>query len=183
MKELLEIARKTIEFALKCKKYIPDEKLKKKFSEKRACFVTLSLNGQLRGCIGSLVARQELWKDIVSNSTGAAFYDPRFLPLTEKEFKETKIEISVLDEPKRISYSSLEELKQKIKNKGVVLSDTFRSATYLPQVWEDLPEPENFLSSLCIKAGLNSQDWKNKKLDIKVYNVIKIKEKTTRQNG
>jgi AmmeMemoRadiSam system protein A len=173
---LLELSRKTIEEYLKGNNFEPDQKIKEKFSGKKACFVTLTKKGKLCGCIGSLIARQELWKDIIDNSINAAFNDPRFHPISEKELDEIQIEISILSKPKEVKYNSDNELKQLIKNKGIFLSDGFYSATYLPQVWEDLPEPEKFLSSLCMKAGLNSNAWKNKKLKIQVYDVEKIKE-------
>jgi len=174
--KLLEIARKSIQFALDGKVFEPDESTKKKFSEKRACFVTLMLNGNLRGCIGSLTPRQELWKDVIENSINAAFNDPRFYKLTKEEFEKIKIEISILSEPREIGYSDLEDLKNKIRGRGVILSYGSHTATYLPQVWEQIKKPEDFLSSLCLKAGLSKDFWKNHNVKIRIYDVEKIKE-------
>mgnify|MGYP001597960380 FL=1 len=152
------------------------EKIKKKYSEKKACFVTLTISGELRGCIGSLEARQELWKDVVENARNAAFSDPRFNPLTREELKEVKIEISVLSVPEKIEYKNEKDLKNKIKGKGVIIQKNFYSATYLPQVWEQLKNEEEFLSSLCRKARLPGNSWRNKKLDVWTYSVKSIEE-------
>jgi len=176
MKELLKLARKTLEAHFKGKRPEITEDIKKKFSEEKACFVTLTLSGELRGCVGSLEARQELWKDVVENSINAAFNDSRFPELALEELKKIKIEISVLSIPKKISFANLEEFKKKISGKGVIIKKGWNSATYLPQVWEDISDKEEFLSSLCQKAGLNMNAWKEKGLDVWIYDVEKIKE-------
>ncbi len=175
MKELLRLARQTLETHFTGKKLHINEAFKKKYSDKRACFITLTENGDLRGCIGSLSARQELWKDVVENAKNAAFDDPRFPPLEENELGKIKIEISVLTEPKKLDYKNSEDLKNKIKNRGVVLKKGYHSATYLPQVWEQLPDAENFLSSLCEKAGLSADEWK-RGVEILIYDAEKITE-------
>lgn len=170
----LELAKEAIKCHLENKEIIVDENLKKELSIKKACFVTLTKDNLLRGCIGSLIAYRELWKEIISNAINAAFNDPRFPPLGLKELNKIKIEISILDIPKKVIYHTNEELINKIKNKGVIVSDSFHSATYLPQVWEELSSPEDFLCSLCMKAGLNKDSWKNKKLNFQIYDVEKI---------
>jgi len=175
-KELLKLARETIISELKDKELVIDERIKKEFSEKKACFVTLSKNGVLRGCIGSLIPHQELWKDVIENAKNAAFNDIRFPPLIDEELDEIKIEISILSIPKEIHYKNLEDLKRKIKGKGVIIYYSSYSATYLPQVWEEIKNEEEFLSSLCLKAGLGVNFWKNNELRVKVYEVEKIKE-------
>jgi len=177
MKELLKLARETLEVHFKGEEVKVSEKIKKNFSEKKACFVTLTENEDLRGCVGSLEARQELWKDVVENSINAAFNDSRFSELTCEELKKIKIEISVLSVPKKISFASSEELKKKITGKGVIIKKGFASATYLPQVWEEISDKEEFLSSLCEKAGLSLSAWKEKGLEVWIYKVKKIKEK------
>lgn len=174
--ELVGLAREAIRSYLEGKKVRVSESIKKKYSKKGACFVTLTMNGQLRGCIGSLIARQELWKDVIENAINSAFGDPRFLPLSKEEFERIKIEISILSEPKRISYSSIDELFSKTKGKGVVIKKGFFSATYLPSVWEDLPDEERFFSSLCLKAGLKSDEWKKPGLEVFIYEAIKVSE-------
>jgi AmmeMemoRadiSam system protein A len=174
--ELVTLAKESIKSRLENKNFEPEEKTKEKFKGKRACFVTLTLNKELRGCIGSLTARQELWRDVVENAVNSAFNDPRFYPLTKKEFEKVKIEISILTPAKKIEYKDEEDLKKKIFKKGIIIKKGRYSATYLPQVWEQIPNKENFLNSLCSKAGLPPKTWK-KKLDIWVYNVEKIEEK------
>lgn len=176
--ELITLARESIKSKLEKRNFEPDEKIKKKFNEKRACFVTLNLNGDLRGCVGSLTPSQELWKDVSENAINSAFNDTRFYPLTKKEFEKIKIEISILTPAQKIEYKNIEELKKKISKKGVIIKKSWCSATYLPQVWGQIPDEENFLSSLCQKAGLPSETWKKEKLDVWVYDVEKIKENT-----
>jgi AmmeMemoRadiSam system protein A len=176
MKELLKLARKNLEAHFRGKELKISEDIKKKFSEEKACFVTITLGGELRGCVGSLYPRQELWKDVVENSINAAFNDSRFPELTSKELKKIKIEISVLSIPKKIAFNSFEELKKKITGKGVILKQGFSSATYLPQVWEEISDEEEFLSSLCLKAGLRRNAWREKELEVLVYDVKKVEE-------
>jgi len=174
--ELLKIARKTLEKAFEGEIFEPNKKIKEMYSERKACFVTLIKKGKLRGCIGSLVPRQELWRDVVENSINAAFKDRRFLRLEKSEMKDINIEISILSKPEEIEYHTDKELKEKIKDKGVVLSFGVLSATYLPSVWEEISNPDEFLSSLCLKAGLSADAWKINKMRIEVYNAEKISE-------
>ncbi|NMB67077.1 AmmeMemoRadiSam system protein A [Candidatus Woesearchaeota archaeon] len=169
--ELIRLARSAILSTLENKPLEIDKTIKEKFSEKKSCFVTLTLNGELRGCIGSLTPTKPLWKEVIENSINAAFNDFRFLPLSKKEFNELKIEISILSELEKIEYISLEDLFKKIKNKGVFIRHNGFSATYLPQVWNEIKSPLTFLSSLCKKAGLSSDFWKNKNLEFFTYNV------------
>ena len=173
--DLTQLARKTLEAHFKDEEFIPDAKTKKKFNEKKACFVTLTKKGNLRGCIGSLEARQELWKDVQENTLNAAFKDFRFSPLSEKKLKEIKIEISILSEPQKLEAKNSKFLLDKIdKEMGLILKKGYSSATFLPQVWEEIPNKEDFLEQLSLKAGLEKDAWKNS--DIWYYRV-KIEEK------
>ncbi len=176
--KLLSLARESVAFELEGKEIRVKEAVKEKYSEKKACFVTLTINGELRGCIGSLEARQELWKDVVENARSAAFSDSRFETLSLGELKKIKIEVSILSIPEEIAFKDSEELKKKIKGKGVILQSGFYSATYLPQVWEDIPVFEDFISSLCQKAGINPHIWreKHKSIRIWIYSVEKVSE-------
>lgn len=177
LKPLLILARKTIESEFTDEKYEVPEEIKKKYSEQRACFVTLTKKGNLRGCIGSLEARQELWKDVQENAIHSAFDDPRFSPLNDSELNQIKIEISVLTKPEKLDYKNSEDLLKKLNSEmGVIISLGYFSATYLPQVWEQIDNKEEFLSSLCMKAGLSSDEWKNGKLKVEIYRVEKIEE-------
>ncbi len=145
--------------------------------ENRACFVTLTLNKELRGCIGHLQAIQPLYKDVVENAMGAAFQDPRFPPLKHDELDNIEIEVSVLSEARQLSYQNREELVQGLRPQidGVIIEKGECGATYLPQVWEELSSPEEFLSSLCLKAGLPENEWTKGDLRVSTYTVEIIK--------
>ncbi len=146
--------------------------------EERASFVTITIDGdKLRGCIGSLIAHRKLYLDVIHNAKSAAMHDPRFPPLTLKEFEHIKIEISLLTHPESISYDSPQTLKSKIRVgiDGVIIKNGTHQATFLPQVWEELPNFEVFFSHLCQKAGMSSDCLKNMP-EILVYQVEKYKE-------
>ena len=178
-KELLTLARQTLENYLEKKEIKIPEEIKKKYSEKKACFVTLTKNGNLRGCIGSLEPRQELWKDVVDNAINAGFHDSRFIPLAKKELNKIKIEISILTKPEKLGKGK--DVFDKIKkDMGIILENHGYSATFLPQVWEQIPNKEVFLEELSAKAGLFKDDWKD--ADISFYKVEKIKEKSPLKN-
>jgi AmmeMemoRadiSam system protein A len=148
--------------------------------ENGAAFITLNKepNEQLRGCIGSLQSYRPLYKDIIANAQAAAFHDPRFKPLAQKELNDIKIEVSILSEPKPLSYKDINDLQEKITpfKDGVVLKYKTYQATYLPQVWEHLPKFNDFFHSLCMKANLLSTCLELHP-DILIYHVTKYKEK------
>lgn len=147
-------------------------------SMKQATFVTLTLNGHLRGCIGSLIAHRPLIDDLISNAQSAAFRDPRFSPLTLQEFNHVKIEVSLLSEPIRLSYTDEADLKSKIhvNEDGVILQlGNIHQATFLPQVWDELNDFETFFAHLGMKAGVGSDPLVYHP-DIFTYQVEKIKE-------
>lgn len=174
-KDLLKLSRETIKSKLDGKKLIINEEIKKKYSKKQACFVTLTINNELRGCIGSLESYQELWKDVIDNSINAAFNDPRFNPLDKNELKNVNIEISILSVAKKLNFKTPEDLLKKIDMKmGLILKKGFYSSTFLPQVWEQIPEKINFLEHLSLKAGLTKDDWKSS--NFWFYRVESIKE-------
>ena len=130
-------------------------------SENRASFVTLNMHEQLRGCIGSLVAYQPLVVDVASNAFKSAFTDPRFSPLTTKEFPQISIHISVLSVPQPMSFSSEADLVSQLHPgiDGLILADKGYQGTFLPAVWESLPDPKVFLQHLKLKAGLSADYW------------------------
>jgi len=131
--------------------------------ESGASFVTLTQEGKLRGCIGSLQATRPLIEDIIANAKNAAFRDPRFPKLTREELHVTNIEVSVLTPPKLLKYIDIEDLKSKItpKKDGVILQLGESQATFLPQVWDELPDFESFFGHLLQKAGLPMDSFKN----------------------
>jgi AmmeMemoRadiSam system protein A len=140
-------------------------------SEKRGCFVTLHKNGDLRGCIGTIECVNSLISCIEENAVNAAFHDPRFSPLKKEELADIDIEISVLTKPETLVFQDAQDLKKKLRpgKHGVILSKGWNRATFLPQVWEQLPETEIFLEHLCRKGGMNKDCWKDKDTVIKVY--------------
>ncbi len=174
--ELLKLARSAIESGLNNSRVIIPENIKKKYSEKKASFVTLTENGNLRGCIGSLYPKQELYKDIIENAKHAAFDDYRFSLLKKSELPEIIIEISVLSIPEKINFKDEKQLLQKIsEDMGIILKKGFSSATFLPQVWEEIPNKIDFLEQLSVKAGMDKNSWKTS--EIYFYKVEKVKEK------
>ena len=130
-----------------------------------ASFVTLTSGrapgGALRGCIGSLEARRPLREDVEANAVAAALHDPRFAPLTARELDDTVVEVSVLSAPAALPAADEAELLARLRPgvDGVVLSACGRRATFLPQVWEQLPDPADFLARLRRKAGLPADYW------------------------
>lgn len=149
----------------------------KELAQKGACFVTLSVNGQLRGCIGTLEAHRTLAADLLDNAVNAAVRDPRFAPVTHEELRQVRIEVSLLTQPQPLPYGAPEELLARLQPgvHGVILNLNGRRATFLPQVWEQLPDPRQFLEHLCRKAGLAGDCWRQG-VEVKVYTVEKYHE-------
>lgn len=129
--------------------------------EPRATFVTLHVDAGLRGCIGTLEARRPLVEDIVVNARAAAFEDPRFPALTWPEFERLDIHISVLSLPELVPFESEEDLLRRLRPHvdGLILEEGLRRGTFLPSVWEQLPEAREFLCQLKRKAGLPADYW------------------------
>ncbi|QKF81236.1 AmmeMemoRadiSam system protein A [Halarcobacter ebronensis] len=176
---LLKIAKEAIETTFENKKVNKESYLENYdfLKEQEATFVTLTLNGKLRGCIGSLIAHRTLFDDLINNAKAAAFSDPRFNPLTKNEFEKIRIEISILTKPEPLEYKDFEDLKSKLipKKHGVILQLDGHRATFLPQVWDELSTFEEFMVHLCQKAGLNPQKLSTYP-KIETYEAIKIKE-------
>ncbi|QIK37485.1 AmmeMemoRadiSam system protein A [Caldichromatium japonicum] len=127
----------------------------------RATFVTLEHCGQLRGCIGVLEASRPLVEDVAQNAFAAAFEDPRFHPLGADEYPEIEIKVSILTPPEPLVFGSEEELIAQLRPgiDGLILSDRGHRGTFLPAVWEQLPEPYAFVEHLKRKAGLPFGYW------------------------
>lgn len=127
-----------------------------------AAFVTLKYKHQLRGCIGSISAHRKLLDDIIYNAESAAFSDPRFNPLRSNEFEQLTLEVSVLTEPEILEYSNFNDLMQKVQPNidGLILKYGPYHGTFLPQVWEQLPQPKDFLEHLSMKAGADPSIYK-----------------------
>lgn len=142
-----------------------------------AVFVTLTLHGDLRGCIGSLEARRPLAEDVVANARAAAFSDPRFAPLTANELAEIRVEVSLLTPPQAMSFSSEADAIQQLRPQvdGVILEVDKQRGTFLPQVWENLPDARQFMRELKRKAGLPADFWSDA-VKLSRYQVQKWKE-------
>ena len=143
------------------------------FSLRCGVFVTLQLNGRLRGCIGSLTGTEAVREGVKRNALCAAFHDSRFQPLTTEECDRIDIEISILSEPRPLAYNDANDLLAKLRPQvdGVIIRKDVRGATFLPQVWDQLPHAEDFLSRLCQKAGLPADIWRHEKLSVETYQV------------
>ena len=142
-----------------------------------ATFVTLMQERELRGCVGSLEPRRALSVDVGANAVAAAFRDPRFPPLAAHEFLATAVEVSLLSPQMPMAFADEGDLVRQLRPgvDGIVLQHEHHRATFLPQVWETLPEPRQFIAALKGKAGLREDFWA---ADVKVarYTVIKWKE-------
>jgi AmmeMemoRadiSam system protein A len=146
-------------------------------SELRATFVTLTQDDELRGCVGALEAHRTLAEDVAANALAAAFQDTRFAPLAREEFTRTDIEVSLLSAPKAIAFESHEDLIAQLRPgiDGIILEYGERRATFLPQVWEGLPDPEQFIARLKYKAGI-PQGLSTERCRAQRYTVLKWRE-------
>lgn len=145
--------------------------------QKGACFVTLTQNAKLRGCIGTLEAHRSLLLDVKANALAAAFKDPRFPPLTKTELANTDIEISLLSAMQAVDFNSEQEALQQLRPgiDGVVFAYAHYRSTFLPQVWEQLPDVATFMAHLKHKAGLHAAFW-HEEVKLMRYTVSKYKE-------
>jgi len=143
-----------------------------------ASFVTLTKHGGLRGCIGSLEPRRPLVLDVRENAVAAASQDPRFPPVRPEELDDLRVEVSVLSFPELLSYGDSDDLVAKLRPgvDGVVIERGWNRATFLPQVWEKIPDPHQFLQHLCLKAHLPTDAYRQPSLDVYTYQVEKFEE-------
>jgi AmmeMemoRadiSam system protein A len=177
---LLQIARQALEQAVDQSKPAAHmvQSSSVRLQEPGASFVTLTVNGSLRGCIGALEPYQPLIDDVREHAMAAAMQDYRFPPVTPQELAGIRIEVSRLTQPVPLEYSDAEDLLKKIRPQidGVVIRDGIRRATFLPQVWEKIADPAEFLEHLCLKLGAAPDLWQQKHLDILVYQVEEFRE-------
>ena len=156
---ILDTCRKTI---INKGKYFP-KNYDAVFDEKGACFVTLEIEGFLRGCIGSIIAWEPLIDNLVKNAYNAAYKDSRFMPLDENEINKIDIKVSLLSHLEKIEFENEEDLLNKIVpfKDGIVIKDGVYQGVYLPSVWEELSDKKIFLNSLKKKAGLAENHFSN----------------------
>lgn len=161
----LQVARESIQYGLQhgTALKIVSSDYSNDLQQDLATFVTLHKNGVLRGCIGALEAFQPLINDIAEHAYSAAFQDPRFPALQDNEYDQLDIEISVLGKPETMTFENEEDLLQQIRPDvdGLILEFGYNRGTFLPSVWEQLPEQKEFLNHLKMKAGLSQQWWDN----------------------
>lgn len=177
-KALLWLARDTIARQLGQQAGEPDPDtaarlLDQELQQRRGIFVTLKEHGGLRGCIGSLAALDSIVDGVKRNALNAAFHDPRFKPVGINELAAIEVEISILTEPTFLAYANSEDLIRTLRVgiDGVIIQKEGHSATFLPQVWEQLPRPADFLGQLCCKAGLPAEAWQSGSLEVFIYQV------------
>jgi AmmeMemoRadiSam system protein A len=149
-----------------------------KLAKTKACFVTLTENGALRGCVGHLLPQEPLYQAVVDNAQNAATHDWRFPPVESKEVGRIRIEISVLTEPQPLQFNSPEDLLGKLQPNadGVVLKIGSCGATFLPQVWAQIPDKVEFLNRLSEKAGCEPSAWRGGDASISIYHAETFEE-------
>jgi len=180
---LLRLARDAMERGVRGEKLRPldESTLSPHLREEGVSFVTLTISGQLRGCIGGLEARQSLAEDVRQHAVAAALEDPRFHPVSEHELSGIQIEVSCLTRPHPLEYKDAQELLSKLRPHvdGVILRDgMYHRGTFLPQVWEKIPDPADFLNNLCYKMGVSKNLWRSRHLDVLTYQVDEFHETT-----
>ncbi len=180
-KQLLDLARASVQYGLENGNVITVTlgNYPVHLQEAHASFVTLLLNNELRGCIGSLDAHKPLVLDVADNAYAAAYRDPRFAPVSEAEYPQLQYHISVLSPTEPISFTSEQELLRQLRPgiDGLILSEQGHRGTFLPSVWESLPTAKEFLSQLKQKAGLPGDYWSDT-LSVDRYTVESIEEES-----
>lgn len=178
---LLSLARRAIEHYFATGKKLeldPSEIPSENLIKNGACFVTLRVGKRLRGCIGSLEAHRPLFQDVIDNALSSAFGDPRFYPLTPQELKQVKISISYLTQPVDFPVSGPNDLLKKLvpHRHGLIIQQGYARATFLPAVWEEIPDKVAFLEHLSMKAGLGPDGWKDPRTKFFVYEAEEFSE-------
>jgi hypothetical protein len=177
---LLKLARQSLELAVNGKPLpvIEVNEYSSRLRENGASFVTLTIKGNLRGCIGALEPYQPLVQDVCEHAVAAALQDYRFPPVQSDEAPLLEIEISRLTVPVELVYTSPSDLIFRLHPDvdGVILRDGHLRATFLPQVWEKLPTAEEFLTNLCHKMGASGDLWARKKIKVFTYQVEEFHE-------
>lgn len=169
---LLRLARSALELAVRQNKHLElPRALPLALNEQKGAFVTLTKRGELRGCIGNIYPELPLAEAVTTNAYRAALNDPRFPPVTIDELASIEVEVSVLSAPEPLAFASPEELLHKLQPHidGVVLNVGLHRSTFLPQVWEKLPQPQEFLDRLSSKAGLDPRAWRAPGTEVFIY--------------
>ncbi len=179
---LLRLAREALEAGVRGEALpaLDDAELTPTLRANGATFITLTMKGQLRGCIGALQPYQSLAEDVRDHAVAAALQDYRFPTVKPDELPKIEIEISRLTSPQPLDYVNSHDLLAKLNPgvDGVILTDGIRRATFLPQVWANIPDKAQFLSQLCYKMGAASDLWRQKHLEVAIYHVEEFQEQT-----
>ncbi len=176
---LLTLARGAIKARLMGEQFAEKKPPSKILLEKRGVFVTLTENGELRGCIGYLEPIKTIVQAVRENAENAAFEDTRFMPIKEEELDKIKIEVSILSPLEELKVKDAQDLLKQLKPDvhGLVIRKGWAGATFLPQVWNELKTHDEFLSNLCLKAGLRPDEWKDTStMKFYVYTVDEFSE-------
>jgi AmmeMemoRadiSam system protein A len=173
---LLKLARESLEANVMNRPLPKPENPPALVKERQGCFVTLTVGGALRGCIGYIEGIKPLFEAVIDNAGNAALSDPRFPPVTPAELSRIRIEVSVLTPPAPLDYKDPQDLISKLvpNEDGIILQKGFRQSTFLPQVWEQLPDKVEFLEHLSLKGGMPADGWKT--ATVKRYRAIHFQE-------
>jgi AmmeMemoRadiSam system protein A len=168
---MLRLARETLARVLDGRQLPEPREVSPALAERGACFLTITRNGALRGCIGNVVALEPLYEAVMHNAREAAQHDSRFSPLQPNELEQVKIEITVLSKLEDLTYTSPEELLNQLQvgEHGVVLHIGCRVATFLPQMWKTIPDKADFLDRLSEKAGCSASAWRYEETGVAVF--------------
>ncbi len=173
---LLDLARKSLEASVRGDRFILPDAIPPEVKERSGCFVTLTVRGALRGCIGYIEPVKPLYMAVAENAANAALSDPRFPKVRPEELRDIRIEVSVLTRPSTLAHGGPDDLLSKLVpgRDGVILRQGARQSTYLPQVWEQLPDKVEFLEQLSLKGGMPMDGWKD--AEVKTYRAIHFQE-------
>jgi AmmeMemoRadiSam system protein A len=173
---LLKLARQNLDAAVRGLPAIVPDWPPAVTKEDRGCFVTLTKRGQLRGCIGYIEGIEPLYEAVIDNAKNASLKDPRFPKVTPGELSEIKIEVSVLTKPEPLNYANPQDLLNQLVPgaDGIILTKGYYQSTFLPQVWEQLPDKVSFLEHLSVKGGMPADGWKT--AEVKRYRAIHFQE-------
>ena len=177
---LLRLAREAMVRGVMGEKLSPldETSLSPHLRENGSSFITLTVRGELRGCIGALEPYQSLAEDVREHAIAAALKDPRFPAVRKDELNGIRIEVSRLTRPILLEYEDANDLLSKLRPlvDGVILRDEYRRVTFLPQVWEKISNPAEFLNNLCYKMGVNENLWRSRHLEVYTYQVEEFHE-------
>jgi uncharacterized protein len=173
---LLKLARQNLDAAVKDGPPVVPQNPPAITKEYRGCFVTLTKHGELRGCIGYIEGIKPLFEAVIDNAKNAALEDPRFPAVTPNELSGIEVEVSVLTKPEPLPHSSPQDLLDKLEpgKDGIILSKGYHQSTFLPQVWDQLPDKVGFLEHLSMKGGMPADGWKT--ADVKRYRAVHFHE-------